>query len=220
MDGHQLPSCSNRRVRALVIGLASATRSSNRWLAILAISISAAARSWAGEFSIRCQPGRRMASPRPDVAHGHDQREAELLAVGRGRARRTVAWSSSFSRVRPGADWSRTESCRPRRRRPVRAEVGVGLRSARAAVCRASENRASWNARRSVVGVRERPPVVGPLGHPAGPLEQPAEGARRTPRGSSSLTWSSRTCVAPAGRPPRGRSPCRRGGTRGSARSR
>ena len=42
------------------IGLASATRSSNRWLAILATSMTAAANSWVGAFCMRSQPDFRI----------------------------------------------------------------------------------------------------------------------------------------------------------------
>ena len=49
-----------RTARAPRIGLASATRSSNRWLAILATSMMAAACSWVGAFCIRSQPDLRI----------------------------------------------------------------------------------------------------------------------------------------------------------------
>jgi hypothetical protein len=42
------------------MGLASATRASKRWFAMLAISISAVARSWVGELCMRAQPESRM----------------------------------------------------------------------------------------------------------------------------------------------------------------
>ena len=134
------------RVRADWIGLASATRSSNRCVAIFAISISAVACSWVGEFCSRSQPSEDLVDVLL-VAHGHDQREAELLPVGLGQRRQLLV----VLVVEPGQSQHRLVGLGVlalltdgHRRRP---EIRVGAMSSSCSSGLAA-NSASWKARR------------------------------------------------------------------------
>ena len=145
--------------------------------------------------------GRRVA-----VAHGHDQREAELLAVGRGQLDQLLVLLVAQDGQAQGGLVA-TESAPASPRRPVGAEVRVRRDQFALLFVGRARRAASWKAaRRSWVSV-ERPAVPGPLHRPGRALEQRAERLAERPRGSSALTSSSGSTPSPGGRRRPGRGP-------------
>ena len=132
-DSLQLAHDSKCLVRAEWIGLASATRSSNRCVGDL------------GDLDQRggVLLGRRVVQPLPApversgrttsaVAHRDDEREAEPVAVGRGQRGQLLVLLLGEA-VSPSADWS-SQRVSPSGRRPrCAAEVRVGVDQLRAA---------------------------------------------------------------------------------------
>ena len=158
----------------------------SRWLAILAISMSAAARSCAGEFSTGASRSRRMASRVPTSRTHTISGKPNCSPVGRGQLDEPLRAPRRSAGSGPAVDWSRTESSPASPvGHPVRAEVGVVGDQLVCWSVAAPRQQRLLERDPQVMRVRERPPVVGLLGHPGRALEQPAERAARTPPGTS-----------------------------------